>query len=118
MTFAPGDNVIWGTMFGATLFFSVLAVYFPLRSGSGPRVMPGVIWLHLRAMTFPFFASISWYIMAAFAVAAGSSGTNILYYYFFMFFLVFLVEGFAMTFYLAFNPIVEVLQGREKLEDG
>lgn len=118
MAFTIDDNLIWGSQLFISVVFSVLALDFPLRAGTGQRVMPGVIWTHVRAMIFPLFASISWLVMGAFAVAAGNAGTNPEYLFFYMLFVVYLVIAVAMILYLAFNPTVEVLQGREKLEDG
>lgn len=118
MTFVVSDNLIYGTPLALAVYFSYMASAFPIKVARGEKVAPGQVWLHLRAMVFPFIASISWYVMAAFSVVAGNSGTSTLYYYFFMLFLVYFVVGFAITFYLAYHPIVEVLQGREKLENG
>ena len=118
MAFVIDDNMIWASTMGTTLFFSALAVWFPIRLPRGEDVTPGKVWLYLRAMAFPLFASVSWYIMAAFSVAAGNSGTHILYYYYWMFCLVYLFVFFPMTVYLAFRPVIDVLEGREKLENG
>ena len=118
MVFAPTDDTIWWTMFACTFFFTGLGSYFPVNVLKGERMPTGIVWAYVRGGVFPIFASVSWYIDTAFSVAAANSGTHILYYYFWMFTLVYLVIGIAMIIYLAFHPVVEVLEGREKLENG
>ncbi len=117
MTFAPTDDIIFVTTYVSALFWSLLALDFPIRTLNGPKVVTGEIWAYVRAIVFPLFASITWYIMAALSIAAGNTGTGTLYYYYQMFFWVYLVVFFGMLLYLAFHPVVDVLQGRNKIED-
>ena len=110
------DAVFIGTLVLA-IFFTMEAVDFPLRAFSGPKVVTGTIWYHIRAMIFPFLAAATWFVMAAFAAVDTTLGSQSLYDLYLGLFFVFLVIGIVLTIYLAFRPLQETLEGKERLED-
>jgi hypothetical protein len=99
------------------VYFSAEAADFPLRAFSGPKVAPGTIWNHLRAMIYPFFAAACWWVMSAFAVASSGTTAPGIYALFFMFFWVFIVIGIVLTIYLALRPLQETLEGQHDLTE-
>ena len=111
MTITIDDDVILAIITLFCLYFSTLAVSFPLTEGGTFKNAPGEIWMHLRAMIFPFFAGISWYVFAAYVLIAGNNGVNLLYYFGWMMAVVYFVVGFVLVFYLAFQPLIKVLGG-------
>ena len=111
MAFTVPDQDVYAVSFLLAIYFSTLASVFSFREMGQFKVVAGEIWGHLRAMIFPFFAAISWYMFAAFNVAAGNGGTNLLFYFSYMMLFVYVVVGIVMVFYLALHPIEKVLDG-------
>lgn len=124
------DSVLWASVEGLAMFFTVLAVWFPFRVPKAENMSAGVIWAHIRAVIFPFFAGASWYVLAAMSVslnncisAFGTCFTSPTFsattttittgqfdYQLYLLFeglaLSFLVAGSVLAFYFAFRPLI------------
>ncbi|MDG6968254.1 MAG: hypothetical protein JRN50_02210 [Nitrososphaerota archaeon] len=123
-SFPVDPDVVWATLAFFTSFFTLLAVWFPLRLQGNWKSPPGEIWAHLRAMIFPFLAAAMWYQLAALSVVAGydatsgaslGNGLSVFYFFCWGMFWLFIVVGLGLVVTLALKPIADALDGRESL---
>lgn len=137
------DETIFLFVGALALFFTYESVNFPLTQLGNMKSSPGTIYGHLRAMGFPYFAALCWWVMSTFADALNNcqsafggapsgcftsptwaattssifpaAGSDPLTLLFLGLFWVWLLIGIIMTIYLAIRPIVSVMEGKETL---